>query len=778
MKGKLRYQNIIKSNFTEYLYYLILVSLAITFVMGGALYSYFSSVMRRETIETNNNILEQLKNAQEVVLTEVDNSMANIVIDPLFSTYDEYYKTKDIVAVKTIMDKLDGITISNKYIDSVYIYYCKDNFVLSTNSSYTPEEDFYDKDFVRQLMDKNISGSLLENRKMPKYGENASVEVLSFVKSIPLIYYGKPTAIVVLNMKTQYLQKTVEQINIKKGSSVVIANEEGDIISQKMEASAFNDADMRKYVNLKDNSSAGYTIGEVNGHKTLVSYVSSEAFKLKFIYTIPMSAITSNIQFVGFVTLLLCIAISILSIISSFFISKRFYSPIQSMLALFGRNNPGKENGREISIKETVLIEQNISSLIDKANNLEVLLKDYEIYQKTRFLQSLVEGEFEGDRKVHEKLSYYGIDFDRNGYFVCFVLSLDNYAQVLKEYSEKQQNMLFIYISENITQEVFDKYKGFIVDVSTNEIAVIVNFDETDNPAELMNISRNLAKQIHAFITEGMKYTFTLGVSTLRQGVGQIQECYREGASAVNYRLLLGYDNVIFFDSMEERSQSKASYPFFIEKDILNNLKVGDEDGVSNAMEEFTGYIYNNLTDDIELVRHYFLQLLSSSVKCIYEMDRNLETVSASYKDIYTAILREETMKGMAATVKKLYEAVLKSSVEKRSMKNKELTDSVARYIKENVGGDLSIESLSAKYYISSSYLRKIFKDEMGVTVKEYTNNLRMERAKELLSNPNIKISDVSEKVGYLTVQAFTYAFKLDTGKTPGEYRTECLSRE
>jgi AraC-like DNA-binding protein len=87
----------------------------------------------------------------------------------------------------------------------------------------------------------------------------------------------------------------------------------------------------------------------------------------------------------------------------------------------------------------------------------------------------------------------------------------------------------------------------------------------------------------------------------------------------------------------------------------------------------------------------------------------------------------------------------------------------------------LSVERLGELFAISTSHLRKIYKDETGMTIKEMVSELRIGSAKELLGNPRLKIQEIADQVGYLTVQAFTKAFKMETGKTPGEYRAELL---
>lgn len=71
---------------------------------------------------------------------------------------------------------------------------------------------------------------------------------------------------------------------------------------------------------------------------------------------------------------------------------------------------------------------------------------------------------------------------------------------------------------------------------------------------------------------------------------------------------------------------------------------------------------------------------------------------------------------------------------------------------------------------VSSIYLSHLFKKETGITFSAYVTKLRIEKAKELLRQGDKKIYEISEMVGYQTVQYFSKVFKRETGKTPGEF--------
>lgn len=90
----------------------------------------------------------------------------------------------------------------------------------------------------------------------------------------------------------------------------------------------------------------------------------------------------------------------------------------------------------------------------------------------------------------------------------------------------------------------------------------------------------------------------------------------------------------------------------------------------------------------------------------------------------------------------------------------------------------LSLANISEKVYLSPSHFEKIFKEVTGKSVIDYLNIIRMEKAKVLLKDSNLKIETIAEKLGYLTSKGFIRAFKKYENKTPGQYRSNLLQQK
>ena len=97
-------------------------------------------------------------------------------------------------------------------------------------------------------------------------------------------------------------------------------------------------------------------------------------------------------------------------------------------------------------------------------------------------------------------------------------------------------------------------------------------------------------------------------------------------------------------------------------------------------------------------------------------------------------------------------------------------------YIKEHLEDDLSLEQIAQHIHINESYFSRTFKKECGNSVISYINNLRINKAKELLATSNLKTFEISEAVGIHDPAYFSVLFKKNTGMSPKAYRDQFVN--
>lgn len=111
------------------------------------------------------------------------------------------------------------------------------------------------------------------------------------------------------------------------------------------------------------------------------------------------------------------------------------------------------------------------------------------------------------------------------------------------------------------------------------------------------------------------------------------------------------------------------------------------------------------------------------------------------------------------------------NSIKGKSAKVKELVDTAVKFIDNNFERDISLGDIAKYVFLSPSYFARVFKEQTGMSPKNYVLKTRIERSKELLAETGWKISDIALSVGFSTQQRFNEIFKKYTGLTPMEYR-------
>ena len=90
--------------------------------------------------------------------------------------------------------------------------------------------------------------------------------------------------------------------------------------------------------------------------------------------------------------------------------------------------------------------------------------------------------------------------------------------------------------------------------------------------------------------------------------------------------------------------------------------------------------------------------------------------------------------------------------------------------ISERLAEPHTIQSLAKIAYLSPTQFKKLFKENIGVSVLKYITEQRMEKAKALLTHTDLPVQWVAERVGYSDLSAFSRRFSAHYGMSPREF--------
>jgi AraC family transcriptional regulator, arabinose operon regulatory protein len=147
--------------------------------------------------------------------------------------------------------------------------------------------------------------------------------------------------------------------------------------------------------------------------------------------------------------------------------------------------------------------------------------------------------------------------------------------------------------------------------------------------------------------------------------------------------------------------------------------------------------------------------------------------VSQTFNVLHADMLKRRTLGWVAAaaTIHRLIVQVAMHASSGKSRTSKELSSRIANVIEERAFSDIDFESLADEFNLSPATLRRKCVSHLGLAPKHYQLQLRLERAKELLTTTEISVQDVAMSVGYEDAFYFSRLFLKREGQTPTDFK-------
>lgn len=406
-----------------------------------------------------------------------------------------------------------------------------------------------------------------------------------------------------------------------------------------------------------------------------------------------------------------------------------------------------------------------------QVQKLDELNKVYRSYTKnealiiSRALSRLVRGTQNVDTSLSE-LEELGIKVPRHtvrGYCAATV-DIDVYSDLYEIDEElKKESALMSFVVENISAEIISGHKaGYAYRDSDNRVCLLFF-----GSGQIRTKPGDICREIKSVVYETMKLSVSIGLGKRVAALEELSKSYEASVEILKYRYTKG--SGVIFDC---EKGAAAANPMELEQDFrdIAQAVIGkDEDILSDALDHVEGWMKSGYVGRNRVVA-YLHQILRIVCDTVRETDEEFALKDSQVSGITDAKSLEKAMKLIRQYTSDAMEAVRaagQSSAQRQAVL-------AVDYIKENYGNpDLNLNLLCDYLNISTSRFSSIFKEATGKTFTEVLTNIRMERAKQLLSHTSLKNYEIAEKVGFSDPHYFSIAFKKMTGKTPKEYARE-----
>ncbi len=665
--------------------------------------------------------------------------------------------------ITTIRNALSNFCAANSFADSVYFVNVREGIVFTSEMYEFSLDDFYDIDVVQNAIDS--AGKYF----VPRHVVFDKIDGESEYNYLTIYYtdYGTNNeleGIMVINIDQEDLAKLLTGNSIDESNELLMLDKEGIVISSSSTQKINNKyKDDSIYQKISASQKEEGVLDEViNNEKSLLVWKKMDKLGLIIIGITSYKGMMDTVYYVQrWIVVLSIIIIGIAAYISVKF-TQRTYSPISYLISLVEKAPIDNEKSQDKN--EYEYLTDSYTSLITKISHLSKTEDKLNNNSKKELVRNILDGSITGDERLESEFSKINVDVKDIKSYLVMVLTVDNFYAWIKMTS--MENVLLLKFSmENIITELIEE-SGYICEVCNNgkERITVVLF-EKDKKICREELEEYLYK-VNYHLQKMFYLSCSLGIGNRKTHMSDIYESEKEALEASHYRIFTGYGNVIHYEDIIDQSRKFDNYPYEEEQNILNAVRNANNEKAAEALDKF----YSNIIAiNVEDAEGYVVQLVLA-LNRLNKMHENNKSID--FHDVISQIGERDSIYEKKQIVSQVIdtEIMIRQSIKRDQ--NDDIVEKVVKYLEDNYSNPLlSIEEVAEKMNISSSQMRKIFKDSYNIKPIDYLVNLRINKAKAALKETEISIKDIAIGVGYENIRYFYALFKKKTGMTCSEYR-------
>jgi len=269
----------------------------------------------------------------------------------------------------------------------------------------------------------------------------------------------------------------------------------------------------------------------------------------------------------------------------------------------------------------------------------------------------------------------------------------------------------------------------------------------------------------------------SIGVSRIYSDFMHTPAAFNESLEALTYRLRLGQGAVLNIAEIEPAYPVKSMFPETLVQELAEHFRSGEREEAYGLLNRFVDEIVKHCLSPREY-QLYLVQLLTELSRLVQR--KGLPFVPLYGKtNVFAQLLELQTAEDIKAWFKHaIAEPVFELLETHREEHYRQLCEEVVRIVNEHIHENMTLESCAHRMHYHPDYVGRVFRKHIGVNFSEYVSQLRLKLAKQLLAETELKISEVSSRLGYNSSQNFIRYFRKQEGVTPGQYREEHWARQ
>ncbi|TBL80725.1 helix-turn-helix domain-containing protein [Paenibacillus thalictri] len=753
-------------------YFMKNVLVSLVAVVAAALIISLSSFRFVTGAFDRDHIGDQVKIA-ELITTQLDGELESVVKSASSLLMDQevlqaiYAKDMEqqSSSVQQIQHKLITYSKNVKNIYSADLYLPVSNLLISSTNGIITASAISDETVRLYQTVEALRKPLWMYTK-----QQSSEDVISFFQPLP-VQSNFPQAYLAVHIRERAINNIIKASKADIPHEALVISESGKVISSENKSMLGKFLDSDKQRMLKDILDApnrtGYIMERSTDTFTAFSRSSSTEWvtALRFPSRDFFSYKDDIFRFTAF--LLFTVAVVALVVLPPGYFY--MYTPVVRLIRGIRRTigqDELAEHGRfpdewELLREGHRQTEAELRQLQERSGKMSVSVKELALFR-------LLHGSYAQSAPEHLAafIQEQGLD-ERNKYWTLVV---EPEPEISESNFNQDEPSLQLFAISNLCEEILrqNHLDGFVLpSLDMKHVIVLCSAPLHARERQLTGVTVLVAESVQNAVDNYLKLSVSIGIGdtyTLREG---IHHTYSQSCECLRERLVLGLGRIITTGDINQKFI--YTYPYELESSLLKELKM------------------NNQEECLGIFGEMFRQMLDARV--------NAPTVIKTAYALYLSILRvvDEVSDGASLQVKwevasppcwdtmedllqwfrgEFFPEVFKTMDLMNENKGRQTIEAVKEYLYETVTQTHSLTSVAEQFGLNPSYLSRLFKKLSGQSFVQFTANLKIEKAKQLLLTTQLSVFEIAEAVGY-TERTFGRVFKNVTGTTPANYRVQ-----
>lgn len=605
---------------------------------------------------------------------------------------------------------------------------------------------------------------------LPKVNAKTDSNSVALVQKLPNV--GEPYGALILYLNKEKLVQMVEEMTTdNNGASFLMAKDGHIIVSQKtvneehaqLEAAIHESvmgrtAESDSYILDRKGQSYSIAYGQFTRTGTLWKYVTATSLTQ---LTAPVEFMSRSMLSIGGLGLLIAVLLSWVA-------SKRIYRPIVRLVNVIKDYKTTQESQED----ELAFIEREWKHLSQESRALELKLDQAYPALRSAFLLQLVQGHFYSLSESELRGRMESFDWKTESqWFALLLVQITGFAKEDGRFQESEEQLV-TFAAANIAQEMVRtrNQSAEIINFQDMTVGILLSYPMDRTKQQAKDELYLLADDLGHTISVLLKMQTAVGMGRLTSQVHDLPQLLSFLRSAIRYRDLKVDHQVLDLEEMLPNANEDLHYPFALEKELMQAIRMGQSEQSLNLIESFVQELVRQSNKEKQL-QEGVMQVLGSMLHTMLETGFNPHHLFEGY-NLYEQLnqLREPEQ-----MVRFFQQKVISPYIERlneyQNIHMKRLVERVTDRIQERfMSSDISLEECADAFNTTSYALSKAFKQINGMNFIDYLISLRMDKAKKLLIGTDLKVNEIAEQIGYQP-SYFIRLFRKYEDMTPGQYR-------